>query len=413
MQRIYTQLSPNTGVTYSPRQDAQSNYTYLMSLFKKGDVANLEFALNNLSLPQEGLHALLYAVWSENKFDMVKMMCNTTSYAPSVLATLIVDAFAQGQADQRQEDFAFWLLNKEAINAKVIDKALHVAAARGRNLNNAVDVINKLLVLGANVLSLEDDKTAAQVADACQNRDPDICALLLTEQSSQKGCEPSLKDKTRKEKAEKEAHQKKMALFSVNPTEQVSLSNVLPEIKIAIGQLLALQDLLSYGSTSKEFNAAMQEALKNYTQCIPVMDKLKGTTIAILEKVSCLSLRFMRVREANRLEYWENIVQLTNLQTLDLRDSRVTDAIMSEVGKLTNLRTLTLASGVTDAGMHEVGKLTQLQTLDLQRTKVTDAGMHEVGKLIKLHKLYLNRTNVTDAGKDALRKALPELGFIY
>jgi len=181
MQRIYQQISPNTCATYSPLQDAQSNYTYLMSLFKKGEVGTLEFALNNLSLPQEKLHSLLYAAWSEGKFDMVEMMCNTTSYAPSVLATLIVDAFAQGQADHAQEDFAFALLSNEVINAKVINKALHVAAARGRNLNNAVDLIQRLLVLGANVLSIEDDKTAAQVADTCLNRDPDICAFLLPE----------------------------------------------------------------------------------------------------------------------------------------------------------------------------------------------------------------------------------------
>jgi len=342
---IPRQLSLNTGPTYSPPQTAPSKFNYLMLLVKKGEVATLEFALNNLSMPQERLHALLYAVWSESQFDMVERMCNTTSYAPSVLATLIVDAFAQGQADQRQEDFAFALLNNEAIKANVIDKALHVAAARGRNLNNAVDVINKLLKLGANVLSLEDDKTAAQVADACLDRDPDICAFLLREQSSQKGCAPSLNDKMRQEKAEKEAHQKNMALFSFRPTEQVTLSNVLPEIRSAIGQFLVIQDLLSYGSTSKEFNGAMQEALKNYTQCIPVRVELTGTAIALLEKVSCLSLKCMRMPEANRLEHWGNIVQLTNLQALDLS-----------------------ATGVTDAGMPEVGKVTQLQTLNLSRT---------------------------------------------
>jgi Leucine-rich repeat (LRR) protein len=401
MQRIHTQISQNTGTTYSPLQDAQSNYIHLTSLLEKGEVNTLEYALNHLSLPQEKLHLLLYAAWSQSKFDIVGMMCTTTSFAPNVLATIAVDALEQGQVDQRKEAFAFALLNNEKIKATSADKALHVAAARGRNLNKAVDLIQKLLGLGANVLSVENDMTAAQVADACLNRDPETYEFLFHEQSSQ-GWDPSLNEKRTEAKAEKEVHQKKMQLSSFGPTEQVSPLKVPEEIRVLIGQLLRLQDLLRYGSTSKEFNHSMQAVLKDYTRGISIESELTGTALAILKKVSCLSMAYSEGAKKLRLE---NIGQLiSNLQTLSLFNKNASGAGMREVGKLTNLHTLNLKMTVlTDAGMREVGKLTNLQRLDLAQTKVTDAGMAEVGKLTNLKELDLNHTLVTDVG-------LPEVG---
>jgi len=48
----------------------------------------------------------------------------------------------------------------------------------------------------------------------------------------------------------------------------------------------------------------------------------------------------------------------------------------------TNLQTLIFGIGVTDAEMPEVGKLTQLQTLDLRETRMTDTGKHALRKTL-------------------------------
>ncbi len=63
---------------------------------------------------------------------------------------------------------------------------------------------------------------------------------------------------------------------------------------------------------------------------------------------------------------------------------------------------------VTDAELVHLKELTELQTLDLALTKVTDAGLVYLKGLTKLQTLDLNRTKVTDAGVKKLQAALPK-----
>ena len=51
---------------------------------------------------------------------------------------------------------------------------------------------------------------------------------------------------------------------------------------------------------------------------------------------------------------------------------------------------------------------TKLQTLDLMETKVTDAGLEHLKGLTKLQSLNLKRTKVTDEGVKKLQQALPK-----
>ena len=51
--------------------------------------------------------------------------------------------------------------------------------------------------------------------------------------------------------------------------------------------------------------------------------------------------------------------------------------------------------------------LTNLQSLDLRKTKITDAGLVHLKGLNKLQWLYLMGTKVTDAGVSDLKKSLP------
>jgi len=56
--------------------------------------------------------------------------------------------------------------------------------------------------------------------------------------------------------------------------------------------------------------------------------------------------------------------------------------------------------------------LTNLQSLDLYDTQVTDAGLVHLAGLTNLGWLYLHGTQVTDAGVAELQKALPNCVII-
>jgi hypothetical protein len=49
-----------------------------------------------------------------------------------------------------------------------------------------------------------------------------------------------------------------------------------------------------------------------------------------------------------------------------------------------------LATQITDAGLKEVAKLKNLDTLDLRLTKVTKAGVAELQKALPKCKIYIN-----------------------
>lgn len=78
------------------------------------------------------------------------------------------------------------------------------------------------------------------------------------------------------------------------------------------------------------------------------------------------------------------------------------------VGELKHLGTLNLANTrVTDAGMVHLRGLTRLTRLNLEWTHVSDAGLVQVKRLTQLKVLYLRGTRVTDAGVKELKLAIP------
>jgi hypothetical protein len=100
---------------------------------------------------------------------------------------------------------------------------------------------------------------------------------------------------------------------------------------------------------------------------------------------------------------FENIKELTQLQTLDLSQSTVTDAGLVLLDRFPRLERLCLGLGtakidVTDAGLKHIKRLTQLRELYLDKTKVTDAGLVNIRELTELQLLYLGDTKITDLG---------------
>lgn len=105
----------------------------------------------------------------------------------------------------------------------------------------------------------------------------------------------------------------------------------------------------------------------------------------------------------------ENALGLTNLRSLDLTDSEVTDAGLEHLKGLSGLSSLYLkGTQITDAGLEHLAELASLEVLFLADTQITDAGLEHLKGLTNLRELPLYGSQVTDEGVKDLQKALPD-----
>jgi Leucine-rich repeat (LRR) protein len=94
----------------------------------------------------------------------------------------------------------------------------------------------------------------------------------------------------------------------------------------------------------------------------------------------------------------------------DFARSKVTDAALSTVSKMTNLERLHLENTViTDAGLAQLSALPKLTYLNLYGTKVTDAGLEKLKGNKALQKVFVWQTGVTKDGAKKLQDAIPGL----
>jgi hypothetical protein len=101
---------------------------------------------------------------------------------------------------------------------------------------------------------------------------------------------------------------------------------------------------------------------------------------------------------------------LRSLDLLSLSGTRVTDEGLAYLPSRSPLRLLSLdRTHVTDAGLPHLLGLTRLEFLTLSNTPITDAGLVHLRGLKCLGQLHLAGTHVTDAGVRALQEALPNL----
>ena len=90
---------------------------------------------------------------------------------------------------------------------------------------------------------------------------------------------------------------------------------------------------------------------------------------------------------------------------LKLGNIAVTDADLSTIGKLTNLRMLYLQkTKITDQGLVQISNLRELQYLNLGGTNVTAKGVEQLKGLKNLRQLYLFQTAIERDDLDKLRK---------
>lgn len=107
---------------------------------------------------------------------------------------------------------------------------------------------------------------------------------------------------------------------------------------------------------------------------------------------------------------WLN--QFDDLETLVLRNTRVTDGGMSCLANLPRLTYLDLhGTRISDATLALVGAEHDLQDLDLGETQITDAGVGHLRQLTRLRSLDLSGTKVSEAALASLAK-LPQLQWL-
>jgi V8-like Glu-specific endopeptidase len=144
--------------------------------------------------------------------------------------------------------------------------------------------------------------------------------------------------------------------------------------------------------------------------------KTTDYALQIIEKqnfnfVTCLDL----CREADRLtdEMLKNLGKLTNLKGLRLSGCyRLTETVMKNLENLTKLTSLDLSnvSDLTDIGLKSLGKLTKLRSLNLSECRrLTDTGLKSLEKLTNLTLLDLSQyvcgqANFNDIGLKSLEK---------
>lgn len=107
------------------------------------------------------------------------------------------------------------------------------------------------------------------------------------------------------------------------------------------------------------------------------------------------------------------IAQLPQLRELNLRETLVSDPGLETVAGLSDLEFLGLTGTlVTDSGLAHLAGLQQLRFLTLGHTIVTDAGLESLADCSRLEALNLKGTEVTAAGVAALQRRLPNCRVI-
>jgi hypothetical protein len=141
-----------------------------------------------------------------------------------------------------------------------------------------------------------------------------------------------------------------------------------------------------------------------------VIDDDLGRILEGLTHLRVLSLVQTKVTDAGLT----HLRQLPDLRHLELRRTDIiTDVGPEHLRELTELRYLWLdGTKITDAGLEHLQELTQLRYLNLSGTQVTDVGLEHLRGLEQLRWLYLSNTQVTHAGVNELKKALPNV-YVY
>ncbi|MFN0196471.1 MAG: leucine-rich repeat domain-containing protein [Planctomycetaceae bacterium] len=147
--------------------------------------------------------------------------------------------------------------------------------------------------------------------------------------------------------------------------------------------------ILQTEETKAEVNASKSEKaveipIPSEEESIAAIEKLGGR-VDLSEDGSNVDLRTANVSDAVLV----HLRGLTNLQELNVSDTKVSDAGLEHLMGLTKLTHLYLNfTQVSDDGLEHIKGLTNLVTLVLDGTQVSDAGLRHLNGLTNLRTLY-------------------------
>ena len=105
---------------------------------------------------------------------------------------------------------------------------------------------------------------------------------------------------------------------------------------------------------------------------------------------------------------------LTNLESLGLVRTRITDQGIGAVAAFKNLRSLNLDyTDVGDAGLALLTGLTQLEDLSLDSANAGNAAASSIKEFKHLKRLNLYHTLIDPEGYQAIRSALPGCKIVW
>jgi hypothetical protein len=100
---------------------------------------------------------------------------------------------------------------------------------------------------------------------------------------------------------------------------------------------------------------------------------------------------------------------LTELRSLDLSQTDVTNKVVGELAGLPNLERLSLwrVKRIDDGAAEQLVRMNRLAMLDLAETSFGEKGLEQIRSMKQLRKLYLGGSAVTAGAVEAFRRANP------
>lgn len=142
-----------------------------------------------------------------------------------------------------------------------------------------------------------------------------------------------------------------------------------------------------------------------------VLDKTKITDAGLAPLLKLTALEHLRLRGARITDQgFREICQLRSLKRLNLPQADLTDAGLAELSSATELELLRLGSPrVTNAGVEKIAAVKSLRWLHLIDIPLTDPALKSIGELKNLESLYLDGARISDDGYDQFFRVRPDV----
>jgi hypothetical protein len=193
----------------------------------------------------------------------------------------------------------------------------------------------------------------------------------------------------------------------------ISISTQLAQAKSGTGRDFIISEVTRLGGTAEvDKEAADSPIVKIDLHGTNVSDAdlvfLSSSSKKDLSHLNYLDLRLTKIGDAATV----HIQNLKSLQTLNLFRTEVGDLGLARLKRLTELRTLLLGgTRVTDAGLVHLKPFRKLHKLSLFQTQVSDVGIDRLRSLESLEVLLITGSRISAAGAERLQKAMPRVRF--